>query len=370
MKTLNSRHIIFLFLGTTIVALKTYPNIIIDLAGRDSWIAVLIASIIIFLFISYALIVLKKTENYSICEIYDFALGKCLSNILLFFVVLTLFLTLVESSSVEASSLHENLLLETPPWYILLFFIGVSLFICTKNIYTLIITTIAGLSFIMVAGFNLGIMTIKFKESKFLFPILANGINSDFLISILKSLGGLSAVFIPLVFFKLISKKNRINLTTSVFIALIIIIQMQIVSMSGIISTFGPKRSVNIWYPKLIQTQLVGYFGFLESGEFFVMLQLVGGWLIKYIITFFALLIFLKELNFHNKYLPFIISALVYGCSFWITKDIFLFFKYINFYTYASLINFILIPFIVFTVFLVKSKIKNRSSSSDKINIQ
>jgi hypothetical protein len=99
---------------------------------------------------------------------------------------------------------------------------------------------------------------------------------------------------------------------------------MEIISMTGVITTFGPDRAMNIWYPKLIQTQLVSYFGFLESGEFFVMLQIVGGWFIKYILTFYGLIALLKEFNLISKY-SFIYFFLTFLFSFLISKNASLF---------------------------------------------
>ncbi|QGU95530.1 GerAB/ArcD/ProY family transporter [Clostridium bovifaecis] len=129
---LSSRHFIFIILGTSIVSYKTYPNILIRYGRRDSWISVLIASILIILYISYILKVFTKTKCYNLYEIYTSALGKTFGDILFILFAFTLFLTLVESASMEANSMHQNMILETPPWYILLFFIITTAY-CVKR---------------------------------------------------------------------------------------------------------------------------------------------------------------------------------------------------------------------------------------------
>ncbi len=362
MDKLNARHFIFIILGTSIVALKTYPNIIIDYGGRDSWIAVSIASLLILLFTVYILWICKKTNTYNILEIYNSALGQRLGTIFLFLFIFTLLLTLIESSSIEANAMHQNMLLETPPWYILLFFIVVAIYSVSKGIPSIIIITILGIMFIMFAGINLGIMTIKYKESKYLFPILENGLDLNFWIATLKSLGTYAGVVIFLPFLVNIDEKEQHKLMKNSIIALIIVIQMEIISMTGVITTFGPDRAMNIWYPKLIQTQLVSYFGFLESGEFFVMLQIVGGWFIKYILTFYGLIALLKEFNLISKYSIYIISVLTFLFSFLISKNGFTLLKFLIYYNYISLVNFIIIPFIVYTIFLIKFNVKNSNN--------
>ncbi|MCY6371856.1 GerAB/ArcD/ProY family transporter [Clostridium ganghwense] len=364
MSKLNCRHFIFIILGTTIVGLKTYPNLIIQHAVRDSWIAVSIASVLIFLFTIYILWICKKTNTYNLSEIYNSALGKILGPICLFFFILTLFLTLIESSSIESNALRENLLLDTPSWYILLFFILIAIYSINKGLRALLMITIFAIITIMFAGINLGIMTTKYKQSKYLFPILENGLDLNFWIGTLKSLGCYSSIAIFLPFLVDINKKERHKLIKNSIIALIIVIQMQIISMTGIITTFGPKRALSIWYPKLIQTQLVSYFGFLESGEFFVMLQMVGGWFIKYILTFYAFLNLLKEFNISNEYNIYISSSAVLLSSFFISRNIFTLYKFLDYYIYISLINFIAVPLIIFTIFLIKYKLNSSSKNN------
>jgi spore germination protein (amino acid permease) len=352
MAKLNSRHFIFIIMGTSIVSLKTYPNLIIKEAGRDSWIAVILASVIIFFFTLYILWICKKTNCYDLFKIFT-SLGKVPGTILLFLYCISLFLTLIESSSIQASSMHENMLLETPPWFILLFFLLTSVYSIKKGLKALVIISVLGITFIMFAGMNLGVMTIKYKNPKYILPILAYGLDLDFWVATLKAVASYASITVFLPFLSKISDKPKLIKNT--MIALIIVIQMEIISTMGVITSFGPKRAQNIWYPKLIQTQLVSYFGFLESGEFFVMLQIVGGWFIKYILTFYALLTFLKKLEIFNKYSLYIITLLVFFISYWVSKDIFTLFKLLDYYLYIALLGFLLIPFIVFTVFLFKS---------------
>ena len=87
---------------------------------------------------------------------------------------------------------------------------------------------------------------------------------------------------------------------------------MEVFANIGVLTTFGVSRVLRINYPKLIQTQLVSYFSFIEGGEFFVMLQMVGGWFIKYVLALNAILILLKKLSFISKYWIYIITLFVF----------------------------------------------------------
>ncbi len=131
---------------------------------------------------------------------------------------------------------------------------------------------------------------------------------------------------------------------------------MEIISTIGIIATFGADRGAVISYPKLIQTQEVSHFSFLESGEFFVMLQIVGGWYMKYVLIFYSLLQILKKSTSLNKYTPYFITLLVAVPSFYISKNIFTLFNLLNYFSYICLVNFIIIPLVVFTIYNIKAK--------------
>ncbi len=142
---------------------------------------------------------------------------------------------------------------------------------------------------------------------------------------------------------------------------------MEIVSVIGVISTFNVDFANVMPYPKLLQTQQVSYARFLEFGELYVMLQILGGWMLKYLISFYAILLLCKEIfNFKKKqlvYTTYIGSVLVYIGSYYLSNDLAKLFRFFNFYTYVAFVNFMVIPFIIFTMFAFK--INKEKSSVD-----
>jgi spore germination protein (amino acid permease) len=354
MDKLNTKHLMFIIWGTSIVAMKTYPNVFIGSGGRDSWIAVIIASIFLLLYFIFLLFVCKKTNCYSMDEIYHRALGKTLGDIFLILFIITLIVSLVESSSVQANALHVNMLSDTPPWFFLLFMVIPAIYISEKGTRAILIVTIIGICLIMLAGINLGILTPKYKNNKFLLPIMANGITPAFILCIIKTMGCYSGIAICIPFLSRVYNKTKI--VKHSVIAILIVIQMEIVANIGVLTTFSINRVLSINYPKLIQTQLVSYFGFLEGGEFYVMLQMVGGWFIKYVLALSATLILLKKLSFFNKYTIYIISLFVFIVSFFISAKVIVLYKFLNLYVYLSLISFLVIPTIIFSIFYFKTK--------------
>jgi len=363
MDKINTKHLMFIIWGTSIVAMKTYPNVFMINGGRDSWISVIIASFIIFSYFVFLLFVCKKTKCYNMDTIYHKALGKTLGDIFLVLFILTLIISLIESSSVEANALHVNMLGDTPTWFFLLFILIPAIYITKKGTRSVLIVTIISISLIMVAGVNLAVLTAKYKKLTYLLPIMANGVTYPFILSIIQVLGCYGSIAICIPFLSRVT--NRSKIMKHCIIALLIVIQMEIFANIGLLSTFDISRVLNINYPKLIQTQLVSYFDFLEIGEFFVMLQMVGGWFIKYVLALNAILILLKNLSCFKKYWIYIITLFVFIISYFISAKVLLLYNFLNLYVYFSVVSFILVPTIIFGVFYIKAT-KNTSKSFPK----
>ena len=365
MDKISPRHFIFLILATGIVSLKTYPIVFIQDGKKESWIAVIISSILIFLFFLFAIKTIKLADG-NLVKLYQNTLGKFIGNILIGFFAFTVFLSMVESASIEADSMHQNMLVETPHWYFMIFFIIPALYVIRKDLVAVIIITIIGISLIMVAGIHLGILTGQQKHISMLFPIFQDGITGGFFISILESLGMYGFISITFPYLHVVNDK-KISLTKYSVIGLIILIQMQIVSITGIFMTFSLDTAESYYYPKLIQTHLVSYFQILEFGELYVMLQILGGWLLKYVVSFHALVQIFKFYNFKKRTIyisSFIISALVMGASYYLTVTSIRLFKWLPYLPWISLANFVVIPCIVFVIYRIKQKYKESLKSS------
>jgi spore germination protein (amino acid permease) len=355
MDKFNTRHLIFLIMGTTIVSLKTYPTVYTKTGGRDSWIAMIVASILLVLYFLYILRVCKKHKTYSFYKIYRGALGKFLGTIFIYLYIFMLLLTLVESAATESNSMHTNMLINTPQWFFILFFVVPAIYTVKKGRVAVITVTIIGIVLIVIAGINLSLLTAPYKRIEYLFPVFKDGITKGFILSTLQVLGVYGNISILFPF--LAEMKDTKKIIRDSLIGLFMVIQMEIISITGMIMTFDIHRANYISYPKLIQTQRVSLFDFLEAGELFVMLQIVGGWFIKYIITFMALIVVLKDINFKNKYIHYIVTCFVFIFAFLFSENLFRLFNFLNYYTYISLIGFVIIPLAIFVVYDLRNSI-------------
>lgn len=353
MDKLNGKHLMFVIWGTTIISLKTYPTIYTQLDGKDSWIAITVSSLLLILFAYILISISQKNNNFNIYDIYCSTLGKVAGNIFIFFFLLTLVLTLVECSSVEANSMHINMLPNTPIWFFILCFAIPAIYTILKGKNAIIIVTVISITIIILSGINLAILTFKYKNFSLLLPVMSKGITINFLLCILKTLGMYAGFAITIPFLTEINDAKKIK--KYVLWALIFVIQMEIFSTMGLIATFGIARLNPIYYPKLIQTQLVDYFGFIESGELYVLLQMLGGWYVKYVLTFFSILLLLRKMKIKSNYIVYLLSIIIIVISFFCSRDTFLLFKLLSLYTYIALANFILIPLVVYIIYYFKN---------------
>lgn len=360
---LTATHLLFIIWGTTIVSIKTNINIFIRDGQRDTWIAIILSSAMIMFYLIYTVNTCVRHNNFNFVEVYHKALGKKLGTILLGMFIITLFLTLIECTAVESNAMHTNIFIETPTWYLILFFVIPAIYTVKNGIVPLITVAIIGMILAMLAGVNLVVLTSKYKEYKLLLPVLAEGITPGFIKAVIKSLGFYGSLAIMFPYFGYIQKTKEIRKYSA--IGLLFVMQMHIVATTGAITSFGSERVVNLAYPKLIQTQQINYFGFLESGEFFVMFQIIGGWFVKYILAFQAIIKILEDMKIENKSIVFIISAMVLVISYLFSTSFFKLSDLLNYYSYICLINYILLPMIVFTIFSLKNK-KERKDSKDR----
>ncbi|SCY06611.1 endospore germination permease [Alkaliphilus peptidifermentans] len=349
MDQINSKHVPFFILATIIVSAKTYPTIYTKNGGRESWIAMIIASIIMTLFLVYVIKASLKHNCFNLYDIYTSALGKPMGNIFIGFLLLTLFLTLVESAAVYSNALHNHLLMDTPVWFFLLLFLTSTLYTVKKDLVAIIIVTLIGIVLVTISGINLAILTVKYKEVAYLLPVFERGVTIGFIKSIGQILGLFAGVIVIFPLLKRLGDTK--NLLLYVVIGLLFALQIHIVSLTGLFMTFDVHFINYMTYPNLFQTQLVSHFRFLEMGELFVMLQIVGGWYLKYVITFYGLLSILREMKQKSKYWVYGISIVVAICAYFAGDNLFLLFKLLNYYTYIVLVNFFVIPLFVFGIF-------------------
>jgi hypothetical protein len=265
---------------------------------------------------------------------------------------------MIESAAAETSVIHYNLFIESPIWYILLFIIPSGIYVVMKGKNALMAALILCMLISIVNGVFIYFLTYSNRKYELLFPVFENGLSFKFFIATVKVLGLYASASIALPCLSLLEKTRRLRplaFASNVFVA-----QMNIIAITGIFSTFVPERSSKIIFPKIIQSQLAMPFGFITSGEFYIIFQTISAWSTKYIVAFFALLIILKELNagrvFNIKYLIYCISVIVYILAYSLSTNLLILFRFFNFYDYACVVGYLILPLFVFFTYGIRMK--------------
>lgn len=356
MNKISAKHFIIFIFSVTYISLKTYPSLFIKEGGRDTWLYTLIIYLIFFAFAMYLIYVMDSKKLYNINEIFTLGLSKPLGNVFLFLFAFGLFLASLEATSVEANVIKSCFFLETPTWYIIIFFLLPSVFLIGKNMSTLLTFVIILISSLGVNTAILAIITEKYKDIKYIMPVLSGNIGSQFFSTLLLVLGSLSAFVIALPYLKYLNKGK--DLKKHSFIALGILGAICIYVLIGILSSFGPIRASNLFYPEFTQSQRVQIGGFLEFGEFFFLYQTVAGFFLKYILCTYGIYIIYKKYIKNTKCFITVYTLAVFIFSSFISRNNYILFFILKYYQYINLVLFMVVPLIAYISFQVRYKKK------------
>ena len=358
MNKLSAKHFLLFILGVTFISYKTYTSLFIELGGRDTWICFILSFIIFALFVLFISSSIDSRTPCDINHIFIVGLPKFIGNVLLFLFSIGLFISALEATAVEVNVLKISFFNETPAWYIMFFFLLPSIFLLNKKFEALLNFIIISVSFIILNSFIFTLIIEKYKNIDYILPVLGPGLTPSFFYCSIIILGSLSAFSIALPYIKYITKPSKIKKHT--FIAILIIGGICLYSTIGLISTFGPLRAANIFYPEHIQGQRVQIGGFLDFGELFFLFQTVIGFFVKYIISSYGIFIIYEKYIKNKKYVILFYSIIVFILSNFIGCNNYVLFKLLDYYQVINIILFIIIPLIAIITF--NMKIKNKQT--------
>ncbi|MGL5149002.1 MAG: GerAB/ArcD/ProY family transporter [Clostridium sp.] len=344
MDKLSSKHFMFLILGVSTISITTYSSIFIKTGGRDTWIYAIAGCIIISL---VYLFMLKRAiffQNMSIHDLFTHTCGKFIGSLFLLIFAFGAFLLSIESVASNAMNIHINLFIETPNWFTLFVLLVPSIYLLTRRFNTILILSIISVTFLTIGNIILSLLIQRYCDYTNILPIMKTGFSFETLIMIL---GSLSCITLTLPFTSNLNHEHGIikRSTYSLIISSIIIV----VSFIAVISTFGPYRAGNIYFPEFIASQRAQVAGFIEFGEFFYIYKSITGWLLKFVLSYFCIYMIFKHWIKNRFKFACLYTILVYICSLAITHNTLSFFKILTIFNYVNIIPMFLIPLFVYS---------------------
>ena len=351
---ISTKHYVVFIYAVTFISLKVYCSLFISIGGRDTWLCLLAAFIALILFSTYMLHIISSRGVYNINEIFTIGLSKPLGNVLLFLFAVGLFLSSLESVSVEANCIRSCFFLSTPEWYIIIFFLLPSLFLIGKKLKTILIFSMINIATLISSCLLLTIFSEPYKDSQYILPVLGNNIPiTNYFNCFLLLLGCISTFAISLPYLKHLNKTEHLKRHS--LIAICIIGFYSIYSIIGVLSIFGPLRSANLFYPEYTMGQRIELAGFIEFGEAFFLLESIIGLFLKYILSCYGIYIIYRKLIKNYKVYIIIYTLIIFIFSSFLSKNNYILFEFLKYYNYSNLILLLLVPLIAFIAFSMRS---------------
>lgn len=355
MKKYTSKHHIFLILCVTLISIKTYPILFLSLGGRDSWLLVLFSSLIVAILGYYIINIFIKFNISSMNDFFESAFGKYLGKFLLFCFSILLMFNAIESVSILSTSIHNSVFIETPTWFGLLFFILAATYMLCMGFSSLLRLSLISIAVVFLCMLTLAFLFTPYIKFNYAAPVFGNPLNFNSILSVIYILGYFASFSITLPYIKKIEKKDDLKKYYAFTMVIVSIISTY--SVLSILGFFNQFRGSNIFFPEYTQAQRIEYGQFFESGEFFVLLQNVLGFIIKYLLSVFAIYIIYKDkIKTPNKFFI-IISTIIYLISYYLCKNIFTLSLFLEFYTFINILFMLIIPTIASFLYSIRKKI-------------
>lgn len=320
--------------------------LLLDTAGRDSWLSVLLAGLLYIIFILSLFFIHKRTRNKNILQWIRNFVSPWPARILVVLIIFYLLCINFISMKDTMTWINLSFLPDVPLIVITVTFI----FICCANAFFGLrsIAIVSGilLPFVVLLGFFVMSVNFRHKDHAYLLPLLENGIEPA-LNGILYVAVGLVEIFLLLFIQHYISSTIR-------FIPLLLLglsmIGLTIGPLIGAIAEFGPFHAKIIRYPAYEEWRLVTIGGYIEHVDFFSIYQWFSGAYIRVSLTLFLILDLLGIKKSKNKIYYFgILIVLITGLVVYPLSDI-IFYSLLHKYL-PYLLGFAL--FIFFSIFIL-----------------
>lgn len=278
----------------TAVGLKNHVTIIsplIQTVGRDSWLSVIVSLFLVLLWIPLLFFIHKKTRQEHLNIWMQKNIGKGLSNI--FFFIIILYLTLLAGVTLRETITWVNItfLPKTPFFLLASCFALVCWVLAGTSLRTLSIVNIFLLFFIIILGFFVAFANFQYKNFSLLMPFLEHGFRP-----VLKGTVYQCSGMVELMLLLFLQHKTETPIRFRHFvIASILLTLLTVGPLIGAVIEFGPVEASKQRFPPYEEWGLASLGNFIEHVDFLSIYQWLSGAFVR--ISLFLLLI--------REYLPF-----------------------------------------------------------------
>ncbi len=348
--------------SVTVTGHLLYIPIITHYAGRDSWIALLFASVPAVLIGLFVSILAQRFNGCTLIEYTQLILGKWIGKI---FVVMFLLYFLHEATlSIRGFGEFYTSAI-TPRTPIVVFLIAILIlaaYAVRNRLEVLARTNQAFLVMMIPIGIVASILTHKDKDYRNFLPVLENGLDSV-LLGTLSITSVYSSFFVLSMIFANVSSTKSLKKYT--IFTMLILIGMFIGPLTGVIAIFGEERSVGLYFPTFQMLRDIEIGALQRLDIIGVMLWALGSFT-KVSLFLYALVVGIAQLFHIKDYVILVgpVSALIAIVSIINSEDLIGIYRFQrDIYPFYSTLLGLVFPFILLIVSQIR-KIRRTNEGS------
>ena len=347
---IRAREVFFLLiLSTGLLNHVIIIPFLLDVAGRDAWLSVLISIVPYVLFMIMILFISRGTEQKKITiwiqEKFNGVLSKIIIAPFLFLLFINSYITIVDTTK----WLSTYFLKEMSNFVIVIILVFSCFIISMLGLTRMILMSLIILPLVVILGFFIMGVNITEKDIHNLFPLLLNGYG-PLVKGIIFASSGLLELYMVLLVQHHIREPIKFR---SIFILGMIFIGLMFGPLSASIMEFGPVEAANLRFPAYEEWRLLQIGEYISKLDFLAMYQWMSGALIRIGLSMFLINEFINKKK--NKYiLP--VFYIILLCVSLIPIDAVQFTRLVHFFYFPINVVVILLMITILSIFIMVSK--------------
>lgn len=247
--------------------------ILLQSAGRDAWISVLVAAILLICWIPLIFYIMKQSRQQHLFIWLKHRLGSALAWFIILIVLFELFL--MSTMTIMDVSYWANItyLPKTPNLIIVSAFSLVSFYAVNSGIRSIGIVNGILLPVVVLLGFFVMTANFPHKDYSLLLPLFEYGYEP-----VLKGVLYAGSGFVGIIFFLFMQHRLRSKIRLlPLMITGLILVDLTLSPLTGAIAIFGPDEAARLRFPAYEEWRMINFGHFLEHVDFLSIYQWLVG---------------------------------------------------------------------------------------------
>lgn len=320
--------------------------LLLEAAGRDSWLSVSLAGILLLVWILLVYYIMRQSGQQQLFQWLQNRLGVHWAWLITGIIAIDLFIMVATTLRDVSYWTNITYLTSIPNVVLVICYTLVSFYVASSGLRPLAIVNGVLLPIVVILGFFVMSSNFPHKDYSLLFPLWEHG-HRPVLMGMLYASSGFSG------FFYLVYMQhrlhNRIKLLPLIITG-IILVELTLSPLTGAIAAFGPEEASRMRFPSFEQWRLITFGHFVEHVDFFSVYQWLVGAFIRTALGLFLIpeLFNMVEGKKRNRFLI-AVSVLVVAAT-QIPVDDLTFLSFLSVYLPVSLCLVLLISVVMAVV--------------------